>query len=125
MSLRLLADVNIPRGLVERLRADGHDVLWALEQHARTADHDLGRIAEREGRVVLTEDMDFGELAVRHRMPLPGQVLIELHQLEMDEMIARVVSALVDIGGAAVGLLSVIEPARVRGRSLPLKDKPS
>jgi hypothetical protein len=36
--MRLLADENFPKPIVEALRADGHDVLWARTDLAGTSD---------------------------------------------------------------------------------------
>jgi hypothetical protein len=68
--MRLLADENLPKPIVEMLRAAGHDVLWARADLAGAKDGVLLDIAEAETRLVLTLDKDFWQLAVQRRAPL-------------------------------------------------------
>ena len=53
------------------LIADGHDVLPAVEVDPRSSDEDLMALALAEGRVLITEDKDFGELAFARGLPTP------------------------------------------------------
>jgi predicted nuclease of predicted toxin-antitoxin system len=65
--LKLLADENLAGDIVTWLRGQGCEVLHASEQMAREADAVLLQTAEAEGRLVVTEDKDFGELVFRDR----------------------------------------------------------
>lgn len=77
----LLADENFPKPIVELLRTDGHDVLWARTDLAGISDIKLLDRAESEARIVLTRDKDFWQIAVQRRSPLEqsGVVLFRLH----------------------------------------------
>lgn len=79
--MRLLADENFPRPIVESLRAQGHDVLWARTNLAGATDVALLERAESEARVVLTLDKDFWQVALQRRCPLEesGVVLFRVH----------------------------------------------
>ena len=79
--MRLLADENFPKPIVEALRAEGHDVLWARTDHAGANDVALLDLAEAEARIVLTLDKDFWQIAVQRRSPLEksGIVLFRIH----------------------------------------------
>lgn len=68
--MRLLADENIPKSIVEYLRAGGHDVLWARTDCAGWKDVVLLERAESEGRIVMTLDKDFWQIAVQRRIPI-------------------------------------------------------
>ena len=59
--LRLLANENIPRLLIEQLRQRGHDVSWIREQNRGISDPLVLANAMKEARVLLTMDKDFGE----------------------------------------------------------------
>ena len=56
------------------LRADGHDVIWAGDWPVDPRDDEVLRRAHAEGRVLITLDKDFGELAVVLRRPHCGIV---------------------------------------------------
>jgi predicted nuclease of predicted toxin-antitoxin system len=79
--MRFLADENFPKPIVEALRDDGHDVLWARTDLAGISDVALLDLAEVEGRTVLTLDKDFWQIAVQRRSPLEqsGIVLFRIH----------------------------------------------
>jgi predicted nuclease of predicted toxin-antitoxin system len=61
--MRLLADENFPKPIVEALRTAGNDVLWARTHCAGWKDAALLDRAEREARIVLTLDKDFWQIA--------------------------------------------------------------
>ena len=67
--MRLLADENFPKPIVEALRAGGHDVLWARTDCAGWKDVVLLDLAESEARIVLTLDKDFWQIAVQPDTP--------------------------------------------------------
>jgi predicted nuclease of predicted toxin-antitoxin system len=54
----LLADENFPKGIVDALRAEGNDVLWARACCPGWKDTTLLDFAESEARIVLTLDKD-------------------------------------------------------------------
>jgi predicted nuclease of predicted toxin-antitoxin system len=119
--VRLLVDENISRMLVQLLRQQGHDVVWVREEHRGLPDDQLLAIATANGRIVLTEDRDFGYLVIALRQPSVGVVIAEINGLpgtasEVANHVAEVVSKL---GADANGWLTVIEPGRVRQRKLP------
>lgn len=69
--MRLLADENIAAPLVLALRAAGHDVTYVAELAPGIADDAVLSLALRQGRLLLTEDKDIGELVIRlKRHPL-------------------------------------------------------
>jgi predicted nuclease of predicted toxin-antitoxin system len=68
--MKILADENIPRPIVEVLRDQGHDILWARMDCPGLEDRTLLECAEADGRLVLTLDKDFWQLAVQRRHPL-------------------------------------------------------
>ena len=60
--MKFLADECFDAGLVKVLRDDGHEVLYAVETLRGAIDDDVLTRAFSEGRILLTEDKDFGEL---------------------------------------------------------------
>ena len=61
--MRFLADESCDFAVVRALRAVGHDVAAIAEISARATDEVVMEFAIREGRSLLTEDRDFGQLA--------------------------------------------------------------
>ena len=76
--MKLLLDENIGRSTAEALRRQGHDVSWVGEDFAGTPDVAIMAQAEREGRVLVTKDKDFGELAFKNGQTHGGVILLRL-----------------------------------------------
>ncbi len=108
--MRLLADENFPKPVVEELRAAGHhDVLWACTDCAGWKDVALLDLAETEKRILLTLDKDFWQIAVQRRSPLDqsGVVLFRVHPAT-PENIAPLVRAFVEANFTWAGHISII-----------------
>lgn len=75
MNLPLLANENLPYASVLRLRELGFDVLAIAENHASISDRKVIKIAQQEGRIIVTFDRDYGELIFRHRVATPPGVI--------------------------------------------------
>ena len=73
-----LSDECVDAGLVGRLRAAGHNVIYVAEIASGSTDIEVIRRARVEGRLLLTEDKDFGELVFRAGMPVSGVVLLRV-----------------------------------------------
>ena len=94
--MRLLADENLPKPTVQALRHDGHDVLWARTDCPSKPDSFLLDTAESEGRILLTLDKDFWQIALQRRQPLlkAGVVLLRVHPAVPDAITSLVRQAL-------------------------------
>ena len=115
MTLRILANENIPSGLVEALRRRGHDVAWVVTLMPGASDDAVLQRAAAEARICLPLDKDFGELAARTPAAARhGIILLRLpaHRPEAAERIAALLHEREDWAGQ----LAVIEPGRLRMR---------
>lgn len=117
--MRFIADENIPGVLVDARQADGHDVFWVRMEKPGSSDEHILQWAQKEHRILLTFDKDFGELAFRYGLPASsGIILFRIRApVAMGDatQVARVLSARHDWAGH----FSVIEPRRVRMTTLP------
>jgi predicted nuclease of predicted toxin-antitoxin system len=117
--MRFLADENVSRLVIERLRARGFEVISIGETRSGAPDKDVLEAADVEGCILITEDRDFGELVIRQRLGAHGMILLELDRLSNAaeaDLVAEVISAHAD---KLSGNLVVIEPGRIRVRPLP------
>lgn len=120
--MRFLADENFPGDAIAALRAHGHDVAWIRADAPGSSDADVLARTICEGRVLLTFDKDFGELAWRAGLPASaGVVLFRLPMPPPSDLISTVAGVLNGRQDWA-GQFSVIEPGRIRMRSLPSKE---
>lgn len=117
--MRLLLDENMPKALVGQLRADGHDVVFVKESMRGLGDGAVLAHAQEEGRLLLTQDKDFGELAYRYGLPAEGGIILfrlsgSAPDVDTDRMV-HVLYSREDWRGH----LCVVTDDRVRMRALP------
>lgn len=62
--MKLLLDTCISGATAVSLKAAWHDVIWAGDWPADPGDDEIMALAHQEGRILITLDKDFGELAV-------------------------------------------------------------
>ena len=83
--MRFLLDENADYALAGFIAALGHDVTSVTDDYTRSsADPDVLAIANRENRVVINNDKDFGELVFRQRLPHKGIILFRLGNEAID-----------------------------------------
>src|ERR1044071_1274343 len=113
--MRLLADENFPKPIVDDLRSEGHDVLWARTDLPGAKDVALLDLAETEARIVLTLEKDFWQIAVQRRNPLEqsGIVLFRVHPAA-PEKLEPLVRAFVVADAAWAGHISIITVDGIR-----------
>jgi predicted nuclease of predicted toxin-antitoxin system len=103
--------------LVPHLRALGHDATRiATDYPAGLPDEEVLSIAYGEGRVLITDDRDFGELVFRLKRPHAGVIYLRLGEYaELSTKIERVDYVLAYYGRQLDQFL-VVSPANVRVR---------
>jgi predicted nuclease of predicted toxin-antitoxin system len=117
--MTFLADENFPRPAVEALRQAGLDVQWIAETTPGAPDDEVLALCVSTGRVLLTFDKDFGELAYRRGRSAPcGIVLFRVTPQSPDEIAAIALSA-IQSRRPWTGHFSVITRQRIRMRPLP------
>lgn len=115
--MRLLADENVAGSVIRALREAGQDVLSIATTNPGASDDAVLAQAREEGRIFLTHDKDFGELAFRVGAGTScGVILLRLGGAGSEEDQRRAVAALLGRDDWA-GRFSVIEKDRVRMRS--------
>jgi len=60
--IKFLANVNIERPIIEFLSAKGIDVKSVVNINKYMTDDNVCELANREQRIILTNDKDFGEI---------------------------------------------------------------
>jgi predicted nuclease of predicted toxin-antitoxin system len=115
--VRFLIDENISPVIGDALRNCGHDVIAATVVCPGQPDRRVVEIAKAEGRVVISEDKDFGELAFRDGLFPLGLARLVLPGMNPQQKAARLIEVLEIEVDRIVGAIAVIEPGRVRVRS--------
>lgn len=115
--MNLLADEGVERQIVDRLRLDGHLVLYVAEMEPSIGDEVVLQRANEHAALLVTEDKDFGELVFRQRLVHLGVVLIRLGGLSAGTKAALVSQVFVAHEAEMSSVFTVISPGMVRIRS--------
>ena len=92
--MNFLADENIDKPIVERLRQENHQVWYIAEIAPSISDDIVLNLANDENAILLTNDKDFGELVFRQQRGHLGIILIRLAGLSMEKKIEIVLSTI-------------------------------
>ena len=120
--MRFLADAGISPRTVEFLRLRGHDAVHVRELALeRATDRELVDKARGDSRVLLTFDLDFGEILALGVVDGPSVVTFRLADERADAVNRRLEVVLSEQTNApASGALVLVEDARYRVRRLPI-----
>lgn len=83
-----------------------------------TSDADVMARAQREGRLLLTEDKDFGDLVFRRGGQVPGIVLLRIDPAMHELKRHRLDAVISGFGDRLFGRYMTIEESRFRSRPL-------
>ena len=120
--MRFLADMGVHLQVVEWLRREGHDVVHLRDEGLQRLPN--GAIFDKaisENRVILTFDLDFGEIAALSRTRKASVILFRLHNARGNHVMSRL-AAILDASKPALekGAVILVEEARHRVRYLPV-----
>jgi predicted nuclease of predicted toxin-antitoxin system len=114
--MNLLVDESVDQQIVDRLRQNGHTIVYVAEEAPGIVDDDVLRRANERAAPLVTADKDFGELVFRQRRANKGVVLLRLAGLTSGRKASIVSCALRDHGNEMLQAFSVISPGTVRIR---------
>jgi predicted nuclease of predicted toxin-antitoxin system len=113
--VRLLLDACVWGGARAAVQEAGHEVVWVGDWDSDPGDEEILALAHQEGRVLVTLDKDFGELALVQRMPHCG--IVRLVNFSARQQAAACLRVLALHGQELQqGALVTAEPGRLRIR---------
>jgi predicted nuclease of predicted toxin-antitoxin system len=117
--MRFMADESCDFAVVSALRGAGHDVLYTSEVNPGAEDEAVIERARIEGRIVLTEDRDFGRLVFAAARPSAGVVYLRFPVAARAAMGQAVVTLAQQKGDAIPRSFITLQPGRARISRLP------
>ena len=117
--MNLLADESVDRPVVDRLRQEGHAVVYVAELSPSISDDQVLQEANKLSSLLLTADKDFGELVFRQGRVHTGVVLLRLAGLPAAAKADVVARVFQDHATELPGGFSVVSPGAVRIRQAP------
>ena len=91
---KLLADENIPRKTVEILKKEDLDITSVSETSPGLSDRAVIDQANKETRIIITFDKDFGELIFREKLKVEGLILLRIPPSSTEYIAERILHTL-------------------------------
>lgn len=120
--MRFLADMGVDLRVVKWLREQGHDAIHLREENLqRLPNGEIFEKALREKRIILTFDLDFGEIAALSHGKEVSVVVFRLLHARAPHVIKHLSGVLDHSAGILEkGVIITVEESRYRSRPLPI-----
>jgi predicted nuclease of predicted toxin-antitoxin system len=119
--MKFLLDMGLARSTAEHLRQGGHDAVHLREQGLqRLPDQDIVDKAVREGRIILTHDLDFGRIVALSQAQQPSVVTFRLEDMRavrVNQYLQEIITRFA--GELRQGALISVSEQGIRVRRLP------
>jgi predicted nuclease of predicted toxin-antitoxin system len=120
--MKILLDTCVWGGVREALRARCYDVIWTGEWESDPGDEEILELANAQGRILVTLDKDFGELAIVQQKPHCGIVrLVDFSARDQATICMQVLERYET--ELLKGALVTAEPGRIRIRPAESPDQ--
>ena len=119
--IKFLADVNIEKPLVDFLSKQGYDIKWIPDYDCEMPDEDLIQLANREKRILITNDKDFGDLIFLQKRMSAGTILFRVKGQNSQDKIKLMKKLLMGYKDKLLNHYMVITKLKIR--IIPLGDK--
>ena len=120
--MNFVTDVGVSNRIVEWLRSEKHDVIHLPEnnQH-QLKDQEIFEYAVSDKRIVVTFDLDFGDILAFTRSSKVSVILFRLHNTRTEFVIKRLDVVITNCSNELnEGSIIVVEDHRYRIRKLPV-----
>ena len=121
--MKFLLDMGLAQSAVAFLRDQGYDAVHLREEGLQyLLDEEVIEKARKEGRIILTHDLDFGRLIALSQRRLPSAITFRLDDMQPSYVNHYLIEALQHFTAEleAGALISINEHA-IRVRSLPIE----
>ena len=121
--MKFIVDQAVSPRLADWLRSAGHDAAHTRELGlASAADQAIFELAAREGRIVITSDLDFSRILALSGQDGPGLVLFRAGNLSDDDMLQLLQRVLKSVAGDDLARsVCVVDQFTMRLARLPLR----
>ena len=100
--------------IVDEFRKLGYDITWIAEENPHLDDMSIFKIAQKENRILLTNDKDFGEIVFRQKLVSSGIILFRIKGQDTREKIKLLREVLISHKDRMSNRFVVIAKEKVR-----------
>lgn len=113
-ALKFLADVNIEKQIVEYFLENDYDVKWIPDFDCSMLDEELLSMTKEEGRILITNDKDFGEHIFLQKRQSSGIILLRVKGQETIKKISLIKKLLENYQDKLLNHFVVITERKIR-----------
>jgi predicted nuclease of predicted toxin-antitoxin system len=114
--MKIVADENLAYRMIKALRNEGFEVISIEEDTPSIPDNNVLSVAVKENALLITEDKDFGDLVMLHKLPHKGILLLRLSGMETDEKVIRTLDVIETYREELKDSFTVVDAKKVRIR---------
>ena len=116
--MKFLANENFPKASFDILLEEGYDIEHIGETNPSVSDEEVMKIAQEEGRIIITFDSDYGELVFKMGIPTVGVVFLRIKDFP-PELPAQLIMDLIQMEEVFIeGYFTVLDEGRLRQRKI-------
>ena len=112
--IKFIGDVNVEKPIIDYLLANGYNTIWISDLDRRMVDEKLLELANREKRILVTNDKDFGELTFRQNRVSPGIILFRVKGQDSRDKVRLLQKILLTHGSRLRGYFTVVTRKKIR-----------
>ncbi len=113
-----LADESVDFPIIQLLRQHDFNILAVIEKFPSKEDSYVLETAQKEGRLLITSDKDFGELVYRLKKVSAGVILLRIEELKPTEKADLVLRVITERKEELKNAFTVIRKDMIRIRQL-------
>lgn len=116
--MKFLADENIPLKVIKNLRKSEINITSISEQNPGATDIEVIKLAQKENRIIITFDKEFGEFIFNKKYQIPGIILLRLKPHNADYIFREIRNLLNKPEIQIKNNFIILEEKRVRIRQI-------
>ena len=116
--VKFIADEGFSFLIYSLLIEKGYDVEWIGDIASGVDDTKVFEISRKDGRIILTEDKDFGELAIRFRHKTSGIILLRIDPEKKELREKKVLELFKKFPDKLLGNIIIIDEQKFRFRKI-------
>jgi len=113
-AIKLVADVNVEKAIIDYLTKNKYDVKWIPDYDCEILDEELLNLANTQRRILITNDKDFGELTFLQKRISTGIILLRIRGQKAQDKVKLLDKLLQKYSDKLLGHFVVITKNKIR-----------
>lgn len=112
--IKFVADVNVEKPIIDYLSENGYDIRWIPDYNCEILDEEPLKLANKEKRILITNDKDFGEIVFLQKKLSSGLILLRVKGQKAEDKVRLIKRLLHDYSDKILNHFIVITKNKFR-----------